>query len=107
MFRLSGAKGITPLAIQKSARSGKIFWNVDENGNINFAATEEPNDYPFEFIPIEGSSIPETQTGNHTVIRKLYYTLDGIRTTNLQKGIYIRQTLFNDGTMKQEKVVIR
>lgn len=107
MFRLSGAKGITPLAIQKSARSGKIFWNVDENGNINFAATEEPNDYPFEFIPIEGSSIPETQTGNHTVIRKLYYTLDGIRTTNLQKGIYIRQTLFNDGTMKQEKIVIR
>lgn len=106
-FRLSGAKDVDSWAIQKSARTGKIFWQVDENGKIDLAATEEPNDYPFEFIPVDGSSIPATDTEDRAIVRMTYYTLDGIQTTRLRKGIYIRHTLFDDGTMKKEKVIIR
>ena len=56
-FRLSGAVGVDEVAIQKSARTGNIFWQVDEDGRINFTATAQPTAYPFEFIPVEGSSI--------------------------------------------------
>ena len=105
-FRFSGAVDIETLAIQKSARSGNIYWQVAEDGSIDFAATETPNDYPFEFIPVEGSKVSET-TGGKIVARTIYYSMDGIQLEQPRKGINIRQTTFTDGSVKQDKIIIR
>jgi len=105
-FRFSGAVDIETLAIQKSARSGNIYWQVAEDGSIDFAATETPNDYPFEFIPVEGSKVSET-TGGKIVTRTIYYSMDGIQLEQPRKGINIRQTTFTDGSVKQDKIIIR
>ena len=100
------AVDIETLAIQKSARSGNIYWQVAEDGSIDFAATETPNDYPFEFIPVEGSKVSET-TGGKIVTRTIYYSMDGIQLEQPRKGINIRQTTFTDGSVKQDKIIIR
>ena len=105
-FRFSGAVDIETLAIQKSARSGNIYWQVAEDGSIDFAATETPNDYPFEFIPVEGSKVSET-TGGKIVARTIYYSMDGKQLEQPRKGINIRQTTFTDGSVKQDKIIIR
>lgn len=105
-FRFSGAVDIETLAIQKSARSGNIYWQVAEDGSIDFTATETPNDYPFEFIPVEGSKVSET-TGGKIVARTIYYSMDGIQLEQPRKGINIRQTTFTDGSVKQDKIIIR
>lgn len=103
-FRLSGAVGVDEVAIQKSARTGNIFWQVDEDGRINFTATAQPTAYPFEFIPVEGSSIGDAEMQRGNAVARTYYTLGGIKVDRPGKGIYIRQTRYDNGTVKHEKV---
>lgn len=105
-FRFKAAVGTDMLAILKSATSGKRYWRVNANGDIDFEATEEPNDFPFEFIPVEGSKVSET-TGGKIVARTIYYSMDGIQLEQPRKGINIRQTTFTDGSVKQDKIIIR
>ncbi len=106
-FRLSGAAGVETLAIRKSARGGNVYWQVAEDGSIDFAATEEPNDYPFEFVPVEEGSKVQGTTGGKAVARTAYYSMDGIRSEQPRKGVNIRRTTFTDGSVRQDKIIVR
>ena len=108
-FRFAGAVDVDVLAIQRSATSGNIFWQVDEFGNIDFSATAEPEDYPFELIPAEngGEGIQTMEGPAGTVVRTVYYSLDGMQVEQPGKGIYIRQTQYSNGAVKREKIAIR
>lgn len=104
-FRIYGIAGkeLSPLAITAS----RTCWQVDRSGNIDAVSYEDLNAYPFELVPVKGSSIEGTEAATgKTVARTLYYTLDGIRVSRPGKGIYIRQTVFDDGSRKQEKVAL-
>ncbi len=105
-FRFSGAVDVETLAIQKSARSGNVFWQVAEDGSIDFAATATPNDFPFEFIPVQGDEVPGTG-GGKVAARTTYFSTDGIRTERPRGGVNIRQTTFTDGSAKTEKIIVR
>ena len=80
---------------------------MDRSGNIDAVSYEDLNAYPFELVPVKGSSVEGTEAAaGKTAVRTLYYTLDGIRVSHPEKGIYIRQTIFDDGSRKQEKVAL-
>lgn len=102
-FRFKGAVGRKNLAMV--ARTS--YWKVEADGTIDFAGTEDPNDFPFELIPVEGSGISDTGTDGATVTEQVYYTLDGIRLDRPRKGINIRQTTYDNGQVRRDKVMIR
>ncbi|MCD8318568.1 MAG: hypothetical protein LUC45_06925 [Paraprevotella sp.] len=108
-FRFSGVAGSDRLAIQKSVTSGPKYWYVKADGSIDFAATEDATDYPFELIAVEGgNSINQpTADGNKKITAVTYYTPGGIRMNHPSRGINIRQTIYADGETKQDKIVIR
>lgn len=103
-FRFSGAIGTEQVAIL-----GNMYWRVATDGTIDFEATEEPNDYPFELIPADsgedtGIDTPQAGTGSVRSIR--YYTPEGIRLDGPRPGLLIRQTTYSDGRTETEKVLI-
>ena len=102
-FRFKSAVGRENLAMV--ARTS--YWKVEADGTIDFAGTEDPNDFPFELIPVEGSGISDTGTNGATVTEQVYYTLDGIRLDRPRKGIIIRQTTYDNGQVRRDKVMIR
>lgn len=106
-FRFKGAAGTDMLAILKSATSGKIYWQVYADGSIDFEATETPNDYPFEFIPVEGSDVTSAEAKAKEVISTTYYTTDGILLNQPCKGVNIRRIQYSDGDVKQDKIIVR
>lgn len=105
-FRFSAAVGTDRLAILKSATSGLRYWGVRADGSINFAASELPNDFPFELIPVEGGTgtgLDAPAVGERAVRSVRYYTESGIRLDRPRKGLNIRQTLYTDGTVETDK----
>ena len=102
-FRFKSAVGRENLAMV--ARTS--YWKVEADGTIDFAGTEDPNDFPFELIPVEGSGISDTGTNGATVTEQVYYTLDGIRLDRPRKGVNIRQTTYDNGQVRRDKVMIR
>ncbi len=103
-FRFSGAIGTEQVAIL-----GNMYWRVATDGTIDFEATEEPNDYPFELIPADsgedtGIDTPQAGTGSVRSIR--YYTPEGIRLDGPRPGLLIRQTTYSDGRTETEKLLV-
>lgn len=107
-FRFRSAVGYPYLAIRKVATSGGIYWQVDADGNIDYAATEGPNDYPFELIPVtyDPSASPATRTAGADIVSVQYFGLDGKAHARAQKGIQLRKTLYADGHSVVEKVCV-
>lgn len=107
-FRFSAAVGAETYAIMKSVTSGERYWSVDADGTINFAASTSPTDYPFELIPVssgENIEATEANSGKATAVR--YYTLDGILIEQPRKGINLRQTIYDNGQVKTDKIVVQ
>lgn len=104
-FRFKGAKGTDYFSIQNNGTSGNICWAVDADGTINYAASEEPTDYPFELIAIDGNthSVLPPSTAS-TPLTTQYYTLDGQRLAQPRSGIVIRHTVYTDGTVEVRKL---
>ena len=103
-FRFSGAIGTEQVAIL-----GNMYWRVATDGTIDFEATEEPNDYPFELIPAdsgEDTGIDTPQAGTGCVRSIRYYTPEGIRLDGPRPGLLIRQTTYSDGRTETEKLLV-
>ena len=108
VFRFSTAEGTDDIAIMKSVTSGKRYWKVAADGTIDFAASEEPTDYPFKFIPVKnGDGILATENAGGDITDVCYYTPDGIKTAHPNKGLNIRQTTYSNGQVVREKIIIR
>ena len=107
-FRFSGAKGSEWLAIQKSATSGNTYWGVEADGNINFAFSKDPVNYEFEFIPVNGESDIQAAEYDHLkVVKTVYYSPEGIGSPTPHRGINIRMTTYENGTVRKDKIIIK
>ena len=103
-FRFKGAAGRETLAL----KARNVYWKVNPDGSIDFDGTEAPNDFPLELIPVEdGSNIMGHETAPRHIAAIKYYTIDGLLTNQPREGLYIKQTIFEDGSKTQEKVLIR
>lgn len=107
-FRFSGAKGSEWVAIQKSATSGNTYWGVEADGNINFAFSKDPVNYEFEFIPVNGESDIQAAEYDHLkVVKTVYYSPEGIGSPTPHRGINIRMTTYENGTVRKDKIIIK
>lgn len=108
VFRFIAAVGSDEIAIRNNSREGNVFWDVDANGNINFAASETVKDFMFELIPIDKmpNGIQEGFGNKASVLRTEYYTLNGIKLTKPQKGINIKKTIYSDGRIETSKILV-
>ena len=107
-FRFSGAKGSEWLAIQKSATSGNTYWGVEADGNINFAFSKDPVNYEFEFIPVNGESDIQAAEYDHLkVVKTVYYSPEGIGSPTPHRGINIRMTTYENGTVRKDKIILK
>lgn len=90
-FNTAGIRAIT--VRQRRNTSQKI-------GGIRFAKTWA------DAIGYEnGTSIENADADNKTVIKEEFYTLTGVKVNNIDnKGCYIKKAIFEDGTMKTDKV---
>ena len=104
-FRIKGAMGTDNLSIQNNGTSGNICWTVTDEGIINYAGSETPIDYSFELIPYrnvgQGVHVPH----DAHVIAIQHYTLNGQPTSKPINGIFIRRTIYTDGTVYVEKIL--
>ena len=105
-FRLKGAKGTDWLSIQNNGSSGNICWTVSDDGVINYAGAESPVDYAFELIPYRNAGQGVCLPHDAPVMAIQYYTLSGQPTAKCSGGIHIRRTVYADGVIKVEKVLL-
>lgn len=103
-FRFKGAKGTDYLSIQNNGTSGNICWAVDADGIINYAASEEPTDYPFELVPYRVAQ--SIQTATAMPVATAYYSLSGQRLHAPKPGVIIRRTAYADGTVSVHKMLL-
>ncbi len=62
----------------------------------------------FVSIPNSSTSINKVNTNKDSIISESYYTISGIKVKNFnEKGIYIRKTVYTNGSVSTEKIMIK
>lgn len=77
-------------------------------GLQSFYVDEDGTKYASDLITenILGTGINNVESGKQAV-KTEYINMSGIRTATPDKGLYIKKTLYSDGTSKTEKVLVR
>ena len=108
VFRFNSAVGSDLIAIRNNGKSGNVFWSVNENGSVDYAASATVQDFNFKLIPADEilNSIHQVEDKGG-VKRTEFYNLNGIRLAQPQRGINIRKTTYENGCIITEKILVK
>ena len=105
-FRFKGAKGTDYLSIQNNGTSGNICWAVDADGIINYAASEEPTDSPFELVSYSEGMGLHPSFPDAMPVATSYYSLGATRIDAPQHGIVLCRRIWSDGSVTEDKIFL-
>lgn len=105
-FFFKGLAGLSNVAILKNSSADNVYWSVGDEGTIGFA-TAYDGSFPFELVPVTSSGMVAVPRDGRNIVCESYYTLGGALLSAPCKGINIRHIVYADGTVANEKVIVR
>lgn len=92
-------------AIQNSDEAGSTFWTV--SGNAFSPSAQWCTGFPFEFVSLETQGI-DTPTADSRIVGEQWFSITGSAIARpSERGLYIRRTIFADGTARTAKIAVK